>query len=348
MGRKNVYIRVDGNLKIGMGHIMRCIALGQGFRIEGFEVTFITIAYDKETIGRIEYEGFPVKILNQRCSFDLRLDLRETLNLLPVDTEFSLVVTDGYKFDQFYQQGIKEKGYPLMCIDDIANTHFYADVVLNQNINANSVYYSKEPYTVLLLGTKYALIREEFLKYRRFERHFPEKAKNILLSLGGGDPENHTLKILQALELLNDKSLNVNVLVGLANPNIETLRKFVKNSKMKFTILSNTPKMPELLKEADLSISAAGTTTWELCLLGLPGIVGILAENQVGIANGLEEYGAFNSIGWFRDAPSEKVAKAIKWLVENKTLRSQMSRKGKQLVDGLGVERVVNEIDKRI
>ena len=42
-----------------------------------------------------------------------------------------IVVLDGYHFDTNYQTKIKQKGCKLVCIDDLHDKHFVADIIIH-------------------------------------------------------------------------------------------------------------------------------------------------------------------------------------------------------------------------
>ncbi|HBE44959.1 MAG TPA: hypothetical protein DDW17_05780 [Deltaproteobacteria bacterium] len=112
--------------------------------------------------------------------------------------------------------------------------HYHADILLNQNIYAPELNYSCDEDTILLLGSRYVLLRKEFLKYKDFKRTIPKKAKNILVTLGGADPDNVTLKVIKALNLMGDPDIEVKVVVGPANPHIKSLHKALLHSPSSF------------------------------------------------------------------------------------------------------------------
>ena len=192
---------------------------------------------------------------------------------------------DGYHFDPAYQKAIREAGYRLLVVDDTAHLPAYhADVLLNQNIYAPQLTYSYDPHTVLLLGPMYALLRPEFLVWKEWERHIPDTARHILVTLGGGDSDNVTLKVIQALHDIRLPDLEIRVIVGPANPHRDSLVAAIEHGPHSVELLFDVTDMPGLMAWADIAVSAAGSTCWELLFMGLPSLVGVLADNQVPIA----------------------------------------------------------------
>jgi UDP-2,4-diacetamido-2,4,6-trideoxy-beta-L-altropyranose hydrolase len=333
-------IRTDGNARIGTGHVMRCLSLAQGWLQAGGKVLFALADSSSALETRLIAEGTEVVQLVTDLGTDD--DAAQTVDLAR-QRGATLVVADGYHFGAGYQRRIKDGGLQLMVIDDYSHAeHYFADLVLNQNLHANADSYSnREPYTRLLLGVQYALLRRQFLKYRNWQRPIPVVARKVLVTLGGSDPDNVTSEVIKALANLD---VETKVAVGGSNPHVEGLRAEIEqlNSAEMFV---DTANMPELMAWADLAIAAGGTTSWDLAFMGLPSVTVVLAENQVGIAQGLSEAGAAVNLGWHERISSESMIEKIEQLLTAPEMRRQMSRRGQELVDGDGVTRVISSLE---
>jgi spore coat polysaccharide biosynthesis predicted glycosyltransferase SpsG len=231
-------------------------------------------------------------------------------------------------------------------MDDYGHAAFYhADWVLNQNLPAREeLYASRAPHTRLLLGTKFALLRREFLKYRGWQRQFPEVARKVLVTLGGADPDNVTGKVIEALVPLD---LEVKVVVGGSNPHLPKLQQAVERLKTqpaKIELVVNPADMPGLMTWADLAIAAGGSTAWELAFMGLPSLFVILAENQVAITTELESAGLGVCLGKGIDLGKDSHAETISFHASNPNFLHAVSDLGRKLVDGLGAQRMVSQI----
>jgi UDP-2,4-diacetamido-2,4,6-trideoxy-beta-L-altropyranose hydrolase len=342
-----ILFRVDGSTRIGTGHIMRCLALAEEFKRHGVEAVFITKDYDRAIIRRIRSAGYSVMVIPADCNLkrDLELMLKFIKRLKP-----KTVITDSYDLTSEYLAGLKSgfKEGLLVSIDDIFKNHFYSDIVLNQNSTATRDKYKGkiEPYTKLLLGPRYALLRKEFRQRVTKERKF-NKVRNVLVTLGGADPDNQVLKTVKALEA-SGMDFNITVVVGISYRYLKILKQFVMQARKSIRIVYNTDNMAELMKQADIAISAGGTTCWELACMGLPNIIIVLADNQCGIARQLDKAGVSVNLGWFKKVTGNQIKKIVENLINKPSQRRQMSRKGEKLVDGLGVTRVIRFILARI
>ncbi len=329
-------IRTDANARIGTGHLMRCLALAQAWRAEGGAVTFVTACDSEGLLRRLRDEGTGV----------FRLDSTypepgewETTSRALAAHPGAWVVLDGYHFDPAYQRRIRETGHPLLVIDDLAHLDCYvADLILNQNIYAEDLHYDHEPGTRLLLGTAYALLRREFWPWQTWQRETPEVARKVLVTLGGSDPDNQTLKVIRALQGVDVPGLEATVVVGASNPHVADLEAAAGDSQS-IRLVRNVINMPELMSWADVAISAGGSTCWELMLMGVPSLLVTLAENQRRIAEALDRIGFAVSLGWYSELEVETLQAEMEKLMLDPSMRCQMSTIGPRWVDGAGAKR---------
>ena len=339
----NIVIRADASDLIGTGHVMRCLALAQGWQDQGGKAIFVLANKSPELEARLLSEKMIILYLSVKAG--CHEDAHQTVDFTQ---QFAAqwVVVDGYHFGAEYQKVIKDFGTRLLFIDDYGHAdYYYADLVLNQNIAANQdLYINRETYTKLLLGTEYALLRREFWKWRDWQRVVNPIASKILITLGGSDPDNVTLKVIQALNLLNKDNLEVNVVIGGSNPHYECLQREAADASSAISLHRNVSNMPELMAWADMAIAAGGSTNWELAFMGLPSIVITIADNQKAIAAELDRQGAIINLGWHQDVTIEQIGLVLRELIGDRHKREDMSQKGRKLVDGNGASRVASQM----
>lgn len=354
---KRLFIRADSNGSIGIGHIMRCLALAQEWQYTGGEVTFISHCESVALRQRIIEEGFD--FANIKNPHPDPSDLQETISL--VSTRLNLahggnscartwLVIDGYHFSSDYQEGIRDAGIRLLVIDDMNHLpSYHADVLVNQNLHAQDLDYKCDEDTVLLLGNHYVLLRKEFLKHknRTLRRSISGYAKNIMVTFGGGDSNNLTLKTIQAVKLIGDCDIKVKVIVGPANQNIWDIKKQPVALPPTCDMLFDVDNMPELMTWADMAISGGGSTCWELAYMGVPNIVIVLAENQRRISEALHDAGISINLGWHSDVTNTDIMQSACKMIQNPNLRKEMSGTGEITVDGEGSRRVVELMRER-
>ncbi len=339
-------IRADAGAKIGTGHVMRCLALAQAWRSVGGRAVFI-MATDAPVIeSRLKAEGFDTEHIFAHPGSDEDAALTCDIALL---CRAGIIAVDGYHFNSRYQALIKGSGKRLLFIDDYGHAdRYYADFILNQNIYASEdLYPRREPYTRLLLGSPYVLLRHEFWPWRGWQREITKEARKVLITLGGSDPDNVTLKAMRSLQHLNIDGLEVVAAVGGSNAHFEEIKSASEGLALHLRLVQNTSNMPELMAWADVAISSAGTTSWELAFMGLPALSVVLADNQVMVAEKLGEAGAAINLGWHDLLNEKKLGLAVEALLSNQAARASMAGVGHHLVDGQGSMRVISSLLER-
>jgi UDP-2,4-diacetamido-2,4,6-trideoxy-beta-L-altropyranose hydrolase len=345
----NLIIRADATTALGIGHLMRCLAIAQKCRDDGGNVTFISRCESQGLQKRIIEEGFNLlhveKIHPYPGDLDFTLETLSTLSDGPLENTW--LIADGYHFNTDYHKAVRGEGKKLVIIDDYNHLgHYDADILINQNIGAERFVYSCPPETKLLLGTRYSLLRSEFLAYNRKIREPLKDSLKILITLGGSDPQNVTLNIIQALQSLKLDKLEVRIVIGPSNANREILEKEINKIKTRKrntdTIrILQSPDMPAIMTWADVAISAGGATCWELAFMGLPALIIILAENQRANAEGLEKAGFAINLGE-GSLTADTLNRSLERVFLSEGMLAEMARNGQKLVDGKGSERILS------
>jgi len=332
-------VRTDASVEIGSGHVMRCLALAQAWQSEGRKVAFLMADTAPALEARINAEGFSV--IHHPYPDGSAADSEHTIAITQT-LGTNKVVVDGYHFGADYQQQLKVAGLKVLFIDDNGHADYYAaDWVLNQNIYAHEgLYPHREPYTKLLLGTRFALLRKEFWPWRGWQRQIAPVARKILVTLGGSDPDNVTLQVMQALQQVTVPNLEVMVVVGGSNPYFEGLQALATSSAVKFDLRRNVDNMPELMAWADMAIAGSGSTCWELAFMGLPSLVIPLAINQEKVAQALSNSEIAKSLLAPARLSLLHVTAEIEEFLLDKKLRANLSQTSNQIVDGNGVHKV--------
>ncbi len=234
-----------------------------------------------------------------------------------------------------------------MIIDDYSHLpEYHCDLLLNPNIYANSLHYNLNGRPRSLLGVKYAMIRPEFWRLWVKEREVPAHAHKILITFGGSDPDNITTKVIRAISVLDKDKIQLKVVIGPANPHLKEIEQFFLSTQLTGELLSSVKEMSDLMYWADIAVTAGGGTCLELALLGVPFLIIVLSENQ---KPGAEEYAKRDmavNLGWHADLELEDITSAIEKLLLSKEMRVKFSKNGKKLLDGHGVNRIVEEMSR--
>lgn len=345
----HLIVRADATTRTGMGHLTRCLALIEAWRRRGGEATVLTAAENDLVRSRITEVGATVRSLER--SHPDPIDLSRTLQLLRsvADESGSVpwLVLDGYDFDPPYQAAICEARYPVLVIDDMAHLdRYHASILLNQNIDAVTLKYESDDDTLRLLGTNYVLLGSQFMSRGPAERDVPAVARRILVTLGASDPEQITNTVVSALGSIDQGGFDVRVVVGPTNRNLPSVAQsiVVGSDRHQFELVHDTRDMSALMGWADLAVSAGGSTTWELAYMGVPTVVLVLADNQAGVAGGLDRAGVVWNLGPTAEHDVVRLSHAIEQLASDQERRESMRKRGRRLVDGGGADRVVDAL----
>ncbi|RYD06308.1 hypothetical protein N752_05290 [Desulforamulus aquiferis] len=330
---------------------------------KGFDVRFICRELPGNLNNFIENKGFKVYRLpyNKEQGSNVtnvnnhshwlgttwQNDVFETVNILSNEKlVVNWFIIDHYSLDQNWEKELRPYVKKIMVIDDLADRPHDCDLLLDQNLckNANKYRQLVSENCITLIGPRYALLRPEFITARQNLRNRDDNIKRVLVFLGGSDPTNETKKVLDAIIQLNQSNIQFDIVVGQSNPHKYQIRDLCM-LEPNITLHTHVNNMAELMVNADLAIGAGGSTTWERSCLGLPSIVLSIAQNQEQLTTSVADYGALTYLGRAEEVNTEIIVRAVKEHIQGSKSLTEMSEKGKQLVDGFGVERVVNAIN---
>lgn len=359
----NIAFRVDASLKIGSGHVMRCLTLADALRSAGAQCHFICRDHTGNMAGLIASRGFKVSLLpasggdTSTCRLEaetrhavwLRTDwmsdaeqARGCLGSIPVDW----LIVDHYAIDARWEQEMRPLCRRLMVIDDLADRQHDCDLLLDQNLyEAMETRYDKmvPAGCKKLLGPTYALLRPEFSIARKGLRHRTGQVSRVLVSFGGADPTNETEKTLLALAGIGEGRIEVDVVVGGGNPHKERIEEFC-SSREGFRCHCMVDNMAELMAAADVAIGAGGATTWERCAVGLPSLVTVLAENQLALVEHAARQGLLFYLGQAQAVTPKMIQDSLEVFALSPQSLQSYSTRGLATVDAEGVQRVVRTL----
>lgn len=308
---------------MGMGHLMRCRALAQAWQDGGGDAQFAT-------------------------SEDMRPGSREdalrTIQLAE-KADAAWIVVDGYHFGTAYRERLRQTGRPLLFLDDCGDAEYDpADWILNQNLHASESLYAGCDPARLLLGPRYILLRREFLCRAGRGREVQPAGRRILVTFGGSDPQRMTVRAIEALKMLHLPDLEACAVIGPAHGDPDAARIAARDLSFPVRVECSPANLPDLMAWADIAISAAGSTCWELAFLGVPQVVLAVAPNQRPIADALARCGLAESLGEARDVNTSRMAASVETLLMDRKRREEFSKRGRQTVDGMGAARVASRL----
>lgn len=303
--RKKIMFRVDGNNKIGLGHIYRTLTIAN--RVIDHEIIFVT--KKKYALGRklIEQSNYPViTFSNQRSLFQL-------IDHISPD----IIINDILDASKAYMELLVKRKIFLVNFEDLGEGAHLANIVFN------ALYKEDVPQANHYWGKDYYCLREEF--YAVKPKIVTGTAKNILITFGGCDINNYTFRILKILNSLQI-DLNIHIILGLGNIYFDKYKKKIADFKnVHVTIYKNVKAMSKHIKDNDIIFTSAGRTVYEIASIGTPTIVLVQNNRELHHPFASSKNGFIN-LGLGTSIPDEKIIEAFLTLYENRDLRRHNSK----------------------
>lgn len=335
--KPNIIIRADGDTSIGMGHIVRCIALADMLKND-FNIVFAIQKPVESVIKTIHTITQMIIHLPQTDDYTA-----DAINFTTYLNTSDIVILDGYNFKTEYQKSIKNKGCKLVCIDDLHAWHQYADVVINHAEGIQPSVYSTEDYTQLYLGLNYVLLRSPFLNVNNPDRKL-NSIKKVFISMGASDIANNSGKFTQALIGMPGIE-EIHLMLGSINPNLNVIKKLIDTNKQVKIIPHfdiSAEELRALLQQCDVAICPASSISLECCATGIGLISGYTAENQLGILNGLIKHKTLVNFGDINQLSNIDIQTKFKSLIQQPEIFNDLIANQKQMIDGKSPERLLN------
>ena len=218
-----------------------------------------------------------------------------------------IVVLDNYFYTTDYQREIKARGCKLVCIDDMHDKHYVADVVINHAPGTHESQFSKEYYTKLYLGPEYLLLRKEFRETIQSYTPF-DKNENVYICYGGSDEMNLTRKACEIV--IRTMPRHIDAVVGGGYVFYDDLLDYAKGKDITVYRNASPEKIVKLLRDAFLAVVPDSMVFFEACCLRRPCISGYDCNNQIFIAEYNRQHNLGCEIGNLLENFEEKFGKA--------------------------------------
>jgi len=343
MPGKTLLLRADAGSEMGIGHVMRCLALSDAWRDSGGNPVFALAAGTCQLESHVRAHG--AEIITVEAQPGSPEDASITL-ALGSRRQAAWLALDGYHFSAGYIRTLRKATSKLLLIaDDEEVPNCDCDIVVDPTPQTSEAVRSwSDKQATVLLGPSYALLRREFLKYFDRYKSTADSASRILISFGGGDSHNVTLQVMQALQEIGDRELDVTVVVGPSNLHGESLQAAAEQSRHAVRLISDVSNMPEVMAQADLAITAGGGTCYELAFMQVPMLLITIAKNQERPISAYTAAKTAVAAGWFASLESTRLTRLLLDLIDNRSLRRELSLNARKLVDGKGPQRIVEKM----
>lgn len=300
---QKILFRADAGAGIGYGHFIRSLASADMLK-DDFDCVFYTS--DPTPYQVAQMEGVcPYFSLDEKAKF------HQFLDYLKGD---EIVVLDNYFFTTDYQRRIKAKGCKLVCIDDMHDKHYVADLIINQGICWTKEDYSCEPYTRFAFGLQYSLLRKPFFEAceKRSVKNAKDDCLSIVVAFGGSDFLDLTHKVVQGIKDLS-RVRRITAIVG----DRYASEKIITSEKVEYKKNLTAEEIAELFLNTDIAILPASTMMNEAMACGTFIIGGFYVNNQEYDYYSYLKENMILGVGDYSD--DDSVERIIKVLSKNET-----------------------------
>jgi UDP-2,4-diacetamido-2,4,6-trideoxy-beta-L-altropyranose hydrolase len=353
-----VAFRVDASSRIGLGHLVRCLALARAVRSLGADVLVLMRRHDVDVSARIAEADCALRWLAPPGSNDVDavavkepvhaswagvpwyIDAAESAREVSA-WNASWVVIDHYSFDARWHRHIRgEAGVRIAAIDDLADRDLDVDLLIDHNfVKDHQTKYAGRvaPRTPILGGPRFALIGPAYAKGPRYV--FGGAVRKIGIFMGGVDASDLTTRAWEGCRRTAGFRGEIGIATTSANPHLLRLRAHIAHDH-DTSLAVDLPDLSDFFAEHDLQIGAGGGATWERCCAGAPALTLVVAENQLGVVEELSAAGVVAALPSGHDPTAETIGRAVAELLGQPDRLATMSARSRKLVDGLGAERV--------
>lgn len=328
-----LYVRTDMNDTIATGHVMRCLSIADAVRWYGEDVTFILA--DTNAVELLSNRGYNYIVLNTVWN-DMESEV-DKLQAVIRERQIGKLLIDSYQVTQQYLETIKRE-VKIAYIDDINAFLYPVDMLIcYANYWKKFEYEQRYEGVKLLLGARYAPIREVFQNCKK--KCIKDRIENVLILSGGTDQYDIIRTFLERVQ--REKYVQINVLCGRYYKDYEALKERYREAE-NVLIQKAVLDIEKYMDEADVVITAGGTTLYEICALGTPAISFSFVDNQLDNVFQFQKDGIIDYAGDARI--NDVIDKVLKLLdAYSKEKRSEQSEKMQIMVDGLGAKRIAEE-----
>jgi UDP-2,4-diacetamido-2,4,6-trideoxy-beta-L-altropyranose hydrolase len=337
-------IRVDGSHAIGLGHVYKSLWLARTLRNAGCQLEFL-ITENNTARTLIEKEGFSTQWLSS--DWDEYKKIKALNKWVQLNRPAALVI-DHWDWSEAYWNTLEAPEMTVLIAVDTPPEGFFKFHLAFQGIrNSFQNKEFEQNGCSVFAGPRYLMTPPHF-GYLEEGWKQSGKLKNILLTFGGSDVADFSLKILDRFKNLSGP-YQLTLISGPGSNNHDRAKEKAKSLHHGVNLLKEVSNLPEWMCKSDLAITTAGLGTMsELALTGTPAIVFAAVDHQIKNAHNLMPIGGIincaHEIGKIEKLFDEK----LNMLVENPYELKQMSQNWRGLVDAKGIGRMVKIILERI
>ncbi len=325
-----IEFRADGGAAIGMGHVVRSIALAQAL---GGDCRFL-MRYNLPAVLCVRDAGFPALLLPEE-------DANRAAAEWVAAAQSDLLIVDLYDVPLADREALARVRCPTVTLSDLRHDDLPGDLLFNGFVGYGRSRHQRTSFGgEAWLGTDYKLLRAQPLPE---DKVIAPLAGVVAILPGGGDASGLAPRCLEALAQLS-LPLQLLIFEGPAMDVESDAYRAALEACPHAVQRHRTADPFARVAAADLAISAGGDTVYELAVLGVPTLILCHVEHQLETAAAFAEAGAAGNLGLVRDCAPDALASAVERLARDAAARRAFSQTARRLVDGGGLARVTRAV----
>jgi UDP-2,4-diacetamido-2,4,6-trideoxy-beta-L-altropyranose hydrolase len=329
-----LFFRADGNDKIGLGHIVRCLSIIQMVH-DYFDCVMIVNNAEKSILN----------FINDVCLF-IDLETKDSTNeiekIRQIVQKTDILIIDGYGFDLAYQIELKKIAKKLVAIDDLSGKEFAVDVIINHGDILALPNYQTLIDTQIYSGFKYLIVRPDFIKASILKKNVLS-INTVFICMGGADPFNITTKVIEACSQCEFIQKIIIVIGSVYNNKSELKKLLAKINYISIELVENatSEQMVSCISKSQIAISTSSTISLEICCVKSALISGTVVDNQNSIHSLLINNGCCVSVGDWKKKSIPDIKTAICKLNDTLTVQKIIDAQTR-CIDGSSSIRILN------
>lgn len=323
----------------GFGNLKRCLIIAEALK-KNHKILFV-IDNEQLVINELKKRKLQFKIKPRTIlpSFESSF-----ISKIMESIGSEIAIIDMREYGEHITKQLRNYPVKTILLDDAWSKNAYADIIINGTpVSQYHKYKKKNKKCHIYVGTKYFIINEDFIKNKKQLSDIVDKKKyQIVISMGGSDPNDLTFFVTKSL--LNLENVKLRIILGPLYHEHNNLLRLIKNQKNIKLIKSPLKIWNEFFK-ADLAISNAGNTLFELAIMRIPTMCISAVAHQIPYAEEFTKQHSALNVGFWKNVTDHKIRKNVEYLINNKKLRKIFSSSASRIIDGKGLSRVIKIIE---
>jgi UDP-2,4-diacetamido-2,4,6-trideoxy-beta-L-altropyranose hydrolase len=320
------------NRQLGLGHIFRVINLAKELD-KYYEIHFLIEDFGgvEEILKNHNFSNIKKLPKNVNLEKDLAFSYSIIEKINP-----KILIVDHYGVKNKYLS-IMRKKIKTVLITDLKKFNFDADLIINGFIGFNNKKFKNKFSAKCLIGPKYQILNKNF-------RHKKIKINSkfrILVTFGGYDEKHISSMVVDSLQEFLDR-IELKIILGPVAKITNELKNLGKKYPNQIIIQKNSNDMHKEILKSSFGICSGGLTTYEFSSIGIPFIMICDDAHQLITAKEWNKRKIGINLGIVNENTKKRLNSKIDKILSNEI----KFKNGTKLVDGLGSERIANEILK--